>query len=835
MAFGLSGWSLAFADENTSTSDNQSTESASDQADSQTAADSSIDATSYTLTFVVDSDEGAFTDTTLVTTPEQDDATLVDHAVSVEEGLSPDADAIPAVTAKNTSQKFDHWVVYDTDGVSVKATYTNEELAQATFSADTTLKAVFSDAAPASGAATLAVTPQSDSSAGVIITPQSATSIDMSTVTGDVEISLSGLKIGGVAQEASLNPDGYVLTGTTTTHIVTVDDEVATTLTLDNLSITSNHDATHSLARSCIDVSHADVTIDLVGDNSLWYSTGITSDGGPDYGPLGCAIQKDGVDHSLVIESSTGTGKLTATGDPTSFHSGTISNGYYYGSERNNDGFGYLTIKSGTVIARGGAHAPGIGAICRTTDLGNRSDGGTAKKECYDVEITGGTVYAYGGQDCSGIGSGWMSTVDGIHISGGAQVHAEGGTRSPGIGSGGSASTWTGFGTGNVSDIKITGGTTVVTALGDSGTNMPGIGVGKWGDGTTSGTLINVIASPLHPGWQGYCKSGTSATDFSFSTSDPKTPFPTDGDIGDYLQRQAEAGTNVYYTQIYFGPRKDNNQIGTKVEVGVDNTSHLTGGSGWTSDEIAALMQPTGHNSDGGTLQTSDFTVDATQLATINAAKESGQIGDWPLTYSYVDAVEGVVSVAGYVHLYGPDPAPIVTMTKTVDKTDVVPGDTLTFTITATNSGNAAAVGYWIKDYAPDNTIFVSCDSTGIYGADLAGREYTSWFITNLAPGETKTMTLTVKVKECSDDKVPIYNVAMGELTGTTTRPNFNHDPVGDRSNQVVSMIDSSHEATRLPKTGDAGGLMSILGLTAAGAGVLYLALRRRPGRDAGR
>jgi len=167
-----------------------------------------------------------------------------------------------------------------------------------------------------------------------------------------------------------LNPKGYRITGTTTSNNIKVEPDVTTDITLDNVSVTSN-----SGTKNCMDVSHANVTITLVGNNLL--SCGTTA-----YG----ALVKDGMDDSrLIIQSehadekghtcSEGTcGKLRAEG--TVEHATAIRNitsNRTIGSEA---GFSNLTI-------RGGKNCAGIGGGRATP-----ADG---------IYITGGTVYASGG------------------------------------------------------------------------------------------------------------------------------------------------------------------------------------------------------------------------------------------------------------------------------------------------------------------------------------------------------------------------------------------------------------------------------------------------------
>lgn len=838
-----------------------------------------------------------------------------------------------------------------------------------------------------------ALTPQADPASGVTITPDAATVIDLSVVSGDIEITSTGLVIGGTASRAAisavysytggtaletkLNTKGYVFTGSSTNKTILIDpvNKPTTTITLSGVTMRQTG------YKSAIVTTRADTTIVLQHDTSNTISSsGVESNA--------FCIEKNGTDGKLTIKTDDGgnTGSLSVSASAA--HAGCIGSlvtdltkGAKSPSASPDCSFTNFYFESGTLTARAGnSHNPGIGAGCRY--FGKDLNG----KETNGIHISGGVLDVTGGACCAGIGSGAGVPVNGIEISGGAQVTARGGTCSPGIGSGGTDHWFIGADY-SIKNITVTGGTTHVWAYGDSGTKIPGIGCGKdtLGRWVETRTITKVTASPIQPKWQGYCKYGTSATNYSFSTANPKTPFGADGDIGSYLADQASKGINVYYTEIYFGPYKDNNYVGTKAELGVNDTTHMTGGSAWTVNNIKDLMLPTGHDSSGATLAHSDFTVDAAQFATINAAKTSEKVGDFPLTYTYVDAKEGKITVIGYVHLrdvgesasgslpavaadnavhktggdaftpdevksltklvgsasdgihlsYGDitvdadgfaalnaaktagktgdfpitytyvDPVTkdsvscsvtvtlttsgtettatdepqagsedtthatggeawtsdelrticsvvgrdssgnivtssmtadaaqlkavndaktagktgtfsltygfsdsagkkvattsIVTLTgqaitKSADKRFAKNGEEVTYTLSYVNNGTVAGTGYWLKDYIPAGTEYVSCTGGGVYGTTVGGKGCVSWFFDSIASSGTKTVTFTVKVSDETVANTTVSNSAIGQMTGTTTQPGdmVNTDPSGDTSNTVtfVSTVD---------------------------------------------
>jgi uncharacterized repeat protein (TIGR01451 family)/uncharacterized repeat protein (TIGR02543 family) len=234
------------------------------------------------------------------------------------------------------------------------------------------------------------------------------------------------------------------------------------------------------------------------------------------------------------------------------------------------------------------------------------------------------------------------------------------------------------------------------------------------------------------------------------------------------------------------------------------------------------------------------YPVDASHAAgtTLDVRDASGNVtGTWTFS-GWSDPNEGVmgdadVTVTGtWTYAEAGAHEPHVTLAKSVDKANARPGDTLTYTIIVSNDGSAASTGYWVKDYVPANTTFVSCDATGTYGSTIDGKAFVSWFFETIAPGGSKTMTLTVKMNECEDGS-QVQNVAMGTETGASTPP---EDVAGVdppvASNVAGTVVDrgvSLPPATEfLAKTGDPANLAIPVGLLAAGVVATAAGLARR-------
>ncbi|WP_409016250.1 InlB B-repeat-containing protein [Anaerostipes caccae] len=413
-----------------------------------------------------------------------------------------------------------------------------------------------------------------------------------------------------------MNPKGYRITGTTTANNIKVESGVTTDITLDNVSVTS------SGSKNCMDVSHANVTITLVGTNTL--SCGVQN-----YG----ALVKDGMDDNteLVIRcehsdekghqcTEETCGSLEAKG--TVYHSTAIGNSVANRSTAEEAGFSNLHIRGGIIKAKAGEHNCAIGAACGSSGAG---------KYAKDIRISGGVVTAEGGQYCAGIGSGASTPVDGIYITGGT-VYAYGGTNSPGIGSGGDA-------VGNrisdyaVSNIVITGGNTLVKAIGHKDSSMPGIGCGK--TNTVTGETENISAAPDY-GYQGYIQDGTSETEYNFTDESP-------------FQEKQNIKVDKYYTVVYFGPFRDENKINsdTKEQLGANHIISKIGGDGFTEEQLKELTKANGKDKDGKPFDIEDFIFpDKKQIDAINEAKTNGVIGDYQLTIATENGTQVTITVS---------------------------------------------------------------------------------------------------------------------------------------------------------------------------------------------
>lgn len=437
---------------------------------------------------------------------------------------------------------------------------------------------------------------------------------------GNITITENGAVGGGLSEnETELNPKGYWITGKTSSYRVTVNKDVKTTLTLDNVDITVN-------SLDCINVSHAYVTIVLVGKNLLYCDCASA-----DFDKGGCAVNKDGMDGELVIKCQNSDkeghicddtcGSLSAKGNPDKLDICAIGSSLRGTKRAGEAGFSNFTIEGGNIEVSGGGHSCGIGAACTTEH--NSGGAGYAK----NIRINGGNIKATGTAYGAGIGGGLGTRVEGLYICGG-KVEAKGGQYAPGIGT---SMTGMGFNEQSmkVNDIKISGGDTIVIAVGDADSDMPGIGSGGGQSYVTDAAAIPEF------GYQGYIQDGTSLTNYSFVEG---TPF----------KEKKEINVGKFYTKVYFGPFRDANGIedSTKEQIGANHIISQTGGDPFTEEQLKGLSMVTGKQENGSDFPASDLTyVDKTQLDAVNKAKTAGKTGEFPVTFMTPNGTTATITV----------------------------------------------------------------------------------------------------------------------------------------------------------------------------------------------
>lgn len=107
------------------------------------------------------------------------------------------------------------------------------------------------------------------------------------------------------------------------------------------------------------------------------------------------------------------------------------------------------------------------------------------------------------------------------------------------------------------------------------------------------------------------------------------------------------------------------------------------------------------------------------------------------------------------------NPVPALIISKSVDQTTALPGDTLTYTITVRNTSSFDVTQAAIYDALPDGVTYVSSDPEGMLIPVDAETELLAFFV-DVAAGETITLTITATVNESAWGQT-LENVALGD------------------------------------------------------------------------
>ncbi|MGG1147351.1 DUF7507 domain-containing protein [Bacillus wiedmannii] len=143
----------------------------------------------------------------------------------------------------------------------------------------------------------------------------------------------------------------------------------------------------------------------------------------------------------------------------------------------------------------------------------------------------------------------------------------------------------------------------------------------------------------------------------------------------------------------------------------------------------------------------------------------------------------------------------ILNTTKTVDKSIISVGDTLTYTTTITNTGNTPATNITFTSTIPPSTTFVP-DSVTINGIQQLGAQPALGVtIPNLAPGETVTATFQVNVisvppsSSIMGNDTILYSYTVdpnGAPATTSTSTNIVTNPVLDAMITMIKSVDQT-------------------------------------------
>ena len=186
------------------------------------------------------------------------------------------------------------------------------------------------------------------------------------------------------------------------------------------------------------------------------------------------------------------------------------------------------------------------------------------------------------------------------------------------------------------------------------------------------------------------------------------------------------------------------------------NTGNVTLTAVSVSDPLPGLSavswQSNSNGSAQGTLLPGET---ATFTATLAVTQEQVDAGSIQNTASVTGTPPSGPAVVDddTLTITGPTPAPALTLTKTADKASYAPGDTVTYTFEAKNTGNVTLTAVSVSDPLPGLSA-VSWQSNSNGSAQGT-----------LLPGETATFTATLAVTQEQVDAGSIQNTA--SVTGT--------------------------------------------------------------------
>ncbi|MCP3952830.1 MAG: DUF11 domain-containing protein, partial [Desulfobacterales bacterium] len=127
-------------------------------------------------------------------------------------------------------------------------------------------------------------------------------------------------------------------------------------------------------------------------------------------------------------------------------------------------------------------------------------------------------------------------------------------------------------------------------------------------------------------------------------------------------------------------------------------------------------------------------------------------------------------------------------MSKSASPSQVSVGDLVTYTITVTNNGPAAASGVTVKDQLPGGLSFVAANGSYNSGTGI-------WTIGNMANGQSKTLTLTALVTNISGSITNFAQVQTSSPSDPDSTPGNDTNNTPDEDDEDDTTIDPILEA----------------------------------------
>ncbi len=271
-------------------------------------------------------------------------------------------------------------------------------------------------------------------------------------------------------------------------------------------------------------------------------------------------------------------------------------------------------------------------------------------------------------------------------------------------------------------------------------------------------------------------------------------------------------------------------------------TADITLYAKWTQAPQAQDQYTVTFESNGGSAVASQtVTSGATATEPADPTYANHGFDGWYTDAALTTAYDFSTPVTADTTLYAKWHEVTASVVKGVSSDTVAPGENASYAITVTNNENVPISGVYVKDYLPEYTLYVSCDNGGIYrgvDANADGREYVTWFIDTLQPGQSVTLDLTVLVDECVPIGATISNIAYYDITGSVDRPSSEYDPSNATNAATMKAVNSTttkaaaSTTSTTAKTGDATPVAVLVLLMVAAAGCVLYARRKMSGRE---
>lgn len=427
-------------------------------------------------------------------------------------------------------------------------------------------------------------------------------------------------------------------------------DEHGAAHTAEATAVTSS-DTTLSSGWYVVDSNVTTTNLAVSGNVNLILADGFTLTAVGSGGRAGVCVSAS---NSLTIwGQSGGTGALNATGG---------SNGAGIGGNSAETG-GSLTVNGGNITANGGEHGAGIGGGGNSGNIGGA--GGT-------VVIHGGTVVANGNY-AAGIGN--ASYCDGgttVTITGGT-VTASSNLFGAGIGGGFS---------GDGGTVTITGGTVTATGASTPDTGGAGFGGGGGGSAGDGGTVTITGGTITAAGGNGAAGIGGG------SRTTPDLKYGGRGSC-DITGGTVKIGTSGY----------SNDALPTNGIANGNNRVYLTTVA---LSDVSAATAVTSLTTDAGYIYgTSDMKTDAAGKLYLYLPENTRTTAAATASTAYEGTVTTTTTAETSLGTLSPKIADLA-ITITDGVVTAIPGEAVTYTITATNSGPSNVSGATVSCTFPD-------------------------------------------------------------------------------------------------------------------------------------